>query len=58
MSTTPGTEPSGDDGSQPGPPSPVDNSEEPDVGAAGVEIGASEREGSTFEPEEDPEAQS
>jgi hypothetical protein len=58
MSTTPGTEPSGDDRDQPGPPSPVDNSEEPDVDAAGVEIGASEREGgSTFEPEEDPEAQ-
>jgi hypothetical protein len=57
MSRPSGTQPSGDDGNQPEPPSPVDNSEEPDVGAAGVEVGASEREGSTFEPEEDPEAQ-
>ena len=57
MSTTPGTEPSSDDRSQPDRPSPVDNAEAPEDGAAGVEIGMSEDEGSTFEPEEDPEAQ-
>ena len=56
MSTPPGTQPSGDDGNEPKPPSPVDSSEEPEGGAAGVEIGTSEHEGSTFEPEEDPEA--
>ena len=57
MSTQRGTHPSGDDRSEPDPPSLVDNSEEPDVAAAGVEIGTSERAGSTFEPEEDPEDQ-
>jgi hypothetical protein len=57
MSTTPGTRPSGDDGSQPYRPSPVDNAEAREEGTAGVEIGMSEDEGSTFEPEEDPEAQ-
>jgi hypothetical protein len=57
MSTTPGTQPSGDDRSRPDPPSPVDDNEEPEGGAPGVEIGTSEHEGSTFEPEEDPEAQ-
>lgn len=57
MSTTPGTEPSSDDGSQPVRPSPVDHPEASEDGAAGIEIGMSEDEGSTFEPEEDPEAQ-
>ena len=58
MSPTPSTQPSGDDrGSRPDPAPPVDDNEEPEGGAAGVEIGTSEREGSTFEPEEDPEAQ-
>jgi hypothetical protein len=57
MSTTPGTESSDDDGSQPDRSSSVDKSEAPEEGAAGVEIGMSEDEGSTFEPEEDPEAQ-
>jgi hypothetical protein len=36
---------------------PVDTGEVPEEGAVGVEIGMSEHEGSTFEPEEDPEAQ-
>jgi hypothetical protein len=57
MSTRPGPQPSGDDRSRPDPPSHVEDIEEPEEGAAGVEIGTSEREGSTFEPEEDPEAQ-
>jgi hypothetical protein len=57
MSTAPGTQASGDDGSQPDLHTPDDNPEAQEEGAAGVEIGMSEREGSTFEPEEDPEAQ-
>lgn len=57
MSTKPGTQPSGDDRSRPDRPLPVDQGEVPEEGAVGVEIGMSEHEGSTFEPEEDPEAQ-
>jgi hypothetical protein len=57
MSTTPSTQPSGDDESQPDRTFPDDNGEAMDGGAGGVEIGFSEDEGSTFEPEEDPEAQ-
>ena len=57
MSTTPDTQPSGDGESAPDRSSNVDNDELPNDSAAGVEIGMSEDEGSTFEPEEDPEAQ-
>jgi hypothetical protein len=60
MSTETGPEASGQDESQ---PVPSDDAEKPEgrreKPAAGVEIGMMpEGEGSSFEPEEDPEAQS
>jgi hypothetical protein len=58
MSTTTGPEASGPNESQPD-PREVENPEGGEKPVAGVEIGIMpEGEGSTFEPEEDPEAQS
>lgn len=58
MSTTPGQEASGQDESQPD-SRDVEKPERAEKAAAGVEIGMlPEGQGSSFEPEEDPEAQS
>jgi hypothetical protein len=57
MSTTAGPEASGQDESQPD-PRDVEKSQDEEKPVAGVEIGMMpEGEGSSFEPEEDPEAQ-